>query len=116
VGTGGEAGSTAGTANIGLTKVVNAEGGMKINFSEVTTSSNIDHIVFGAAISLTAAENAVVATMGVPGVVFFNLGGSEYFIARNHTETAVSSDDAIVKLVGVHDLGATNSGGVVLLQ
>jgi hypothetical protein len=52
-----------------------------------------------------------------PGVVFFNFGGSEYLIATNHTETTVSSDDAIVKLVGVQDLNhPTIAAGVVTLH
>jgi hypothetical protein len=41
VGTGAEAGSTAGTTNIGLTKVVNAADGMTINFSDTTKSGII---------------------------------------------------------------------------
>jgi hypothetical protein len=125
VGTGAEAGSTAGTASIGLTKVVHAEAGMKINFSAVTPSSNIFDgrdvgvTAKGLGLNLTAAENAVVATMGGPGVAFFFFGGNEYFIATNHTETAVSSDDVIVKLVGLHDfttLTGTDSFGVVTLH
>jgi hypothetical protein len=32
--------------------------------------------------------------LGGPGVAFFILGGNEYFIATNHNETVVSSDDA----------------------
>jgi hypothetical protein len=52
-------------------------------------------------------------------LTFFVFGNNEYFIATNHTETAVSSDDAIVKLVGIHDLTtltATNSVGLVTLH
>ena len=37
-------------------------------------------------------------------------------VATNATETAVSSHDAIVKLVGVIDLHATNSSGAVTLH
>jgi hypothetical protein len=118
VGVGAEAGSTAGTSNIGLTKVVNAEAGMKIDFSAVTGSSNIvdeTNAVISAP-TLAAAENAAVNAMGGPGVAFFNYHGNEYFVATKHTETTVSSDDAIVKLVGVQDLEATNSFGIVTLH
>jgi hypothetical protein len=41
---GAEAGSTAGTKSIGLTKVLNAADGMEINFGNVTTS----HFIFDA--------------------------------------------------------------------
>jgi hypothetical protein len=125
VGTGAEAGPTAGTTSIGLTKVVAAEAGMTIDFSAITNSSNIfdaRDIGFAAAgqgANLAATENAVVAGMGGHGVTFFVFGNNEYFIATNHTETAVSSDDAIVKLVGIHDLTtltATNSVGLVTLH
>ena len=116
VGTGAEAGSTAGTKSIGLTKVLNAADGMKIDFQAITTSSNIfDAVVLLGATNITNAENAAVAALGGPGVVFFNFGGNEYFIATNHAETAVSSTDAIVKLVGVHDLVAGSASGLVTL-
>ena len=82
----------------------------------ITTSSNIfDAIVLLGATNITTAENAAVAALGGPGVVFFNFGGNEYFIATNHAETAVSSTDAIVKLVGVHDLVAGSASGLVTL-
>ena len=119
VSTGAEAGSTAGTASIGLTKVLNAADGMLINFANITSSSNIvdetDHVV-GAA-NITTAENAAVANLGGPGVAFFIFGANEYFIATNHAETAVNSTDAIVKLVGVHDLISPSiASGVVTLH
>jgi hypothetical protein len=56
-----------------------------------------------------------VDAMASPGVAYFNYKGNEYFVATNNTETAVSSHDAIVKLIGVIDLTATNSAGVVTL-
>jgi hypothetical protein len=117
VGTGAEAGSTAGTASIGQTKVLDAAAGMKISFQFITTSSNIvdETAAVASATTLTAAENAAVAAMTGPGVAFFN-GSSEYFIATNQAEMGVSSHDAIVKLVGVHDLHATNIVGFVTLQ
>jgi hypothetical protein len=118
VGTGAEAGSTAGTASIGQTKVLDAAAGMKISFQFITTSSNIvdETAAVASATTLTAAENAAVAAMAGPGVAFFNFGSSEYFIAMNQAEMGVSSHDAIVKLVGVHDLHATNIVGFVTLQ
>jgi hypothetical protein len=118
VGTGAEAGSTAGTASIGLTKVLNAAAGMQIDFTAITTSNNIfdETTAVASSATLATAENAAVNALKGPGVAFFNYKGNEYFIATNNTETAVSSGDAIVKLVGVIDLHATDSGGHVQLQ
>jgi hypothetical protein len=118
VGIGAEAGSTAGTTSIGRTKVLNAADGMKIDFTAITTSSNIadETTAVASSATLAKAENAAVDALNGQGVAFFNYNGSEYFIATNNTETAVSSGDAIVKLVGVIDLHATNSGGHVQLQ
>ena len=102
--TGAEAGSTAGTASIGQTKVLHAADGMQIDFTTVTTS----HFIFDAtntptavasATSLAAAENAAVNAFGSSGVVYFSFHGNEYFIATDNAEAAVSSNDAIVKLV-----------------
>jgi hypothetical protein len=117
VGTGAEAGSTAGTTN-GRTNVLDAAAGMQINFDFITTSSNIvdETAAVASAATVTAAENAAVKAMGASGVAFFNFGANEYFVATNNAETAVSSHDAIVKLVGVHDLHAANSGGLVTLH
>jgi hypothetical protein len=116
VGTGAEAGLTATTTSIGLTKVVNAAAGMQIDFSLITHSSFEAALGPGVVLpNLTTAENIAVAALAGPGVAFFNFGGNEYFVATNHTETAVSPDDAIVKLVGVHDLTANTSSGVVTL-
>ena len=119
VGLGAEAGSTAptGIGSIGQTKVLDAAPGMKINFQATTFGSNIFDANFAvrAATSLAAAENDAIDAMAAPGVASFNFRGSEYFIATNNTETAVSSHDAIVKLVGVIDLPATNSFGLVTL-
>ena len=118
VGTGAEAGSTASTTSIGLTKVHDAAGGMLINFGAITHSSTIfdETAAVAAATTLTTAENGAVDAMAAPGVAYFNYHGNEYFVATNATETAVSSSDAIVKLVGVIDLHATNSSGAVTLH
>jgi hypothetical protein len=121
VGTGAEAGPTAGTASIGQTKVLNAADGMKIDFQAITTSNIIIKppifIVGQPLPSITTVENAAVGGLGGPGVAFFNFKGNEYFIATNHNETVVSSDDAIVKLVGVQDLNhSTNAAGLVTLH
>jgi hypothetical protein len=123
---GAEAGSTAGTTRIGLTNVIDAiagmntaEAGMNIDFTHITTSSYIDFLgdfeVVAPALTLTAAENQAVAALGGPGIAYFIYGDNEFVIATNNTETTVSSNDAIVKLVGVYDLHATNAGGVVTL-
>jgi hypothetical protein len=115
---GAEAGSTAGTTSIGLTKVVDAAAGMKINFGEITTSSNAvnetGHVA--SAMNLTTAENEAVDALAGPGVAYFVYKGSEYLIATNNAETAVSADDAVVKLVGVIDLVATSSSGIATLH
>ena len=93
---------------------------MVIDFSRITTSSNVVNESMDPAVmtatTLTTAENAAIDAMAGRGVAYFNYKGSEYFIATNTTETAVSSHDAIVKLVGVVDLTATNSGGIVTLH
>jgi hypothetical protein len=117
VGTGAEAGSTAGTTN-GRTNVLDAAAGMQINFDFITNSSNIvdETAAVASATTVTAAENAAVKAMGANGVAFFNYGVNEYFIATNQMETAVTFHDAIVKLVGVHDLHAGNSLGLVTLH
>jgi hypothetical protein len=119
VDTGAEAGSTAVTTNIGLTKVVNAASGMKIDFSAVTNASVIvnETAAVATAHTLTEAENAAVDALGGPGVAFFHFGDNAYFIATNHNETSVNFDDAVVKLIGVHDLNApTNLSGLVTLH
>jgi hypothetical protein len=118
VGTGAEAGSTASTTSIGQTKVLDAAGGMLINFGAITHSSIIvdETAAVATATTLTTAENGAVDAMAAPGVAYFNYHGNEYFVATNATETAVSSLDAIVKLVGVIDLHATNSSGAVTLH
>jgi hypothetical protein len=116
---GAEAGSTAGTGSIGLTKVLKAADGMTIDFTSVTTS----HFIFDetqqvmSVISLTKAENAAVNAMGGAGVVYFAYKGNEYFIATNTAEAAVSSGDAIVELVGVTNIHhASNNFGLVTLH
>jgi hypothetical protein len=116
--TGAEAGSTAGTTSIGLTKVLNAADGMQINFHAVTPLSTItdETAAVASATSLTQAENDAVA-LAPAGVAYFSFQGNEYFIATNNVEGAVSSNDAIVKLVGITDIHhATNSGGLVTLH
>ena len=51
------------------------------------------------------------------GVAYFSFGGNEYSLRRTTPELAVSSDDAIVKLVGVHDLNhPSNVSGLVTLH
>ena len=119
VGTGAEAGSTINNAIIGKTKVVNAAGGMQIDFTVVTTSHFIadETTVVASATTLKAAENAAVNAFGGSGVVYFSFHGNEYFIATDNAEAAVSSSDAIVKLVGVTVFHhATNNFGLVTLH
>jgi hypothetical protein len=117
--TGAEAGSTSGTASIGLTKGLNAADGMKIDFTTVTGSSTVvdETAAVASAATLTAAENAAVSAMGSAGVAYFSFKGNEYFIATNNMEAAVSSHDAIVELVGITDIHhATNTMGLVTLH
>jgi hypothetical protein len=119
VGTGAEAGSTAGTASIGLTKVLNAADGMEINFTFVTGSHFIadETTVVASATTLKAAENAAVNAFGGSGVAYFSFHGNEYFIATANVETVVSSHDAIVELVGITDIHhAANNFGLVTLH
>ena len=121
VGVGAEVGLRLGgsTTSFGLTKVVNAADGMQIDFTAITNFGTItdETAAVALATNLTAAENAAVKAMGSAGVVYFSFQGNEYFVATHHTETTVSSDDAIVKLVGVTDIHhATNSGGLVTLH
>ena len=117
--TGAEAGSTAGTASIGLTKVVNAADGMEIDFTPVTGSHFIadETTVVASATTLKAAENAAVNAFGGSGVAYFSFHGNEYFIATANVETVVSSHDAIVELVGITDIHhAANNFGLVTLH
>jgi hypothetical protein len=119
VGTGVEAGSTAGSARIGLTKVVNAADGMEIDFTPVTGSHFIadETTVVASATTLKAAENAAVNAFGGSGVAYFSFHGNEYFIATANVETVVSSHDAIVELVGITDIHhAANNFGLVTLH
>jgi hypothetical protein len=119
VGTGAEAGSTASTTSIGLTKVLHAAAGMEIDFSSITSSSNIvdETAAVASSTSLTAAEDAAVKALGSAGVAYFTFGKNEYFVATNNVETLVSSHDAIVELVGITDIHhASNSGGIVTLH
>jgi hypothetical protein len=121
IGSGAEAGSTAGTTNIGLTKVLDAAAGMIINFRDIGLSSSniVDETAAVASLTtLTAAEDEAVKTMGSAGVAYFTFGKNEYFIATNNAETTVSSSDAIVELVGITNIhhAATISGGVVALH
>jgi hypothetical protein len=118
VGKGAEAGLTAGTTSIGLTKVLDAAVGMEINILAITGSNNIvdETTVVASSKSLTAAENAAVAAMASPGVAYFSFHGNEYFILTDNNEAAVSSHDAVVELVGITNIHhATNSGLVVTL-
>jgi hypothetical protein len=121
VGIGAEAGSTAGTTSIGLTKVVKAADGMQIDFTGVTSSHFIldatNSPAVASATNVTAAENAAVNAFGSSGVVYFSFHGNEYFIATNSAEAAVSSGDAIVELVGVTNIhNAANAFGLVTLH
>ena len=85
---------------------LNAAAGMKIDFTIVTTSHFIadETAAVASATSLTMAENAAVKAFAGAGVAYFNFQGNEYFIATDNFETAVSSHDAIVELVGVTDI------------
>jgi hypothetical protein len=119
VGTGAEAGSTASTTSIGLTKVHDAADGMVIDFTNITTSSNIVDETTNVASekTLTAAENNAVRDLPSNGVAYFTYKGNEYFIATNNVESAVSPNDAIVELVGVTDIHhAVNVLGIVTLH
>jgi hypothetical protein len=119
IGPGAQVGSTAGTTSIGLTKVMNAAAGMTIDFYGIKSTVIVDMTNFVAGVAnLTAAENQAIAAMGGLGVAYFNFRGNEYFIATNSIDPpGVSPEDAIVKLVGVHDLSATmSSGGLVTLH
>jgi len=121
VGPGAEAGSTAGTASIGLTKVLNAvfSDGMNVAFNNITQNSTIadETTAVASSASLTAAENAAVKAMGSAGVAYFSFHGNEFFIATNNNEAAVSANDAIVELVGVTNIHhATNLFGLVTLH
>ena len=115
---GAEAGSTVSAKSIGLTKVLDAAAGMKINVANINGNSTIadETAAVASSSSLTTAENTAVNKLAGPGVAYFNFHGNEYFIATSSIETAVSSHDAIVKLVGVIDLHATNSFGEVTLH
>ena len=117
---GAEAGSTAGTTSIGLTKVLNAAAGMRINFSDIniTTSNIVDETTaVAASTGLTAAENAAVKAMASSGVAYFSFHGNEYFIGTSNVEAAVSSHDAIVELVGITNIHhAANFFDVVTLH
>jgi hypothetical protein len=113
-----EAGSTAGTTSIGLTKVLNAAAGMEIAFIGATSSSNIvdETTAVKSSTSLTMAENTAVATLAGAGVAYFAFHGNEYFISTHGGEMAVSSHDAIVELVGITNIhhAANNFGEVTL--
>jgi hypothetical protein len=116
---GAEAGSTAGTKSIGLTKVLNAADGMTIAFLSVTSSSTIVDETGNVAsfTSLNTAENAAVKAMGSAGVAYFTFGKNEYFVATNNMETTISPSDAIVELVGITNIHhATNNFGFVTLH
>jgi hypothetical protein len=99
--------------------VLKATDGMKIDFTPITSSSNIveETAAVASSTSLTAAEEAAVKALGSAGVAYFTFGKNEYFIATNNMETTVSSHDAIVELVGITDIHhAANSGGLVTLH
>jgi hypothetical protein len=117
LGPGAEVGATADTTNIGLTKVANAAGGMRIDTLHPSSHIVDETAVVASATSLTAAENAAVSAMGRAGVAYFSFQGNEYFVATNHKEAVISFNDTIVELVGITDIHhATNSGGLVTLH
>jgi hypothetical protein len=117
VGSGAEAGSTAGTTSIGETKVHGAAAGMEIGFTSISSSNIVnENAEVAHATSLTAAENEAVHALGGAGVAYFKYGGNEYFVATHATETSVSPSDAVVELVGVVNLIATNASGLVTLH
>jgi hypothetical protein len=73
--------------------------------------------VVASATTLKAAENAAVNAFGSSGVAYFSFKGNEYLIATNNAEATVSSNDAIVELVGITNIHhATNSLGLVTLH
>jgi hypothetical protein len=114
MGVGTEAGSTAGTTSIGLTKVLNAAAGMKIDFAFENPSNKIVETPSGT--TLTATENAAVAALAGPGVAHFSFRGNEYLIATSNHEMAVGSGDTIVELVGITSFHSPSlSGSVVTL-
>jgi hypothetical protein len=119
VGPGAETGSTINNAIIGKTKVLDAADGMVIDFTSVTGSHFIadETAAVASATSLTMAENEAVNAFAGAGVAYFSFHGNEYFIATANFETAVSSHDAIVELVGVADIHhAANNFGLVTLH
>jgi hypothetical protein len=119
INTGAEVGSTAATTNIGLTKVLGAATGMKIDFTNVTGSSTIadETAKVASSNSLTTAENAAVDALPGAGIAYFTFRGNKYFVATHNVEAAVSSHDAIVELVGITDIHhATNTAGFVTLH
>jgi hypothetical protein len=81
---GAEAGSTAGTTSIGLTKVVKAADGMRIDFTKVTSSSTIEDVTGAVApfTGLTAKENAAVDMLPGAGVVYFSFHGMNRTILK----------------------------------
>jgi len=116
---GAEAGSTASTTNIGLTKVLDAAAGLNMYFWNLFSHTSIiadETAAVASAKNLTAAENHAVAALDGPGVAYFTYKGNEYFVATDFAETKVSASCEVVKLVGVTDLTATNSAGVVTLH
>jgi hypothetical protein len=67
--------------------------------------------------AMRRASSRVSNAFGSSGVVYFSFHGNEYFIATGNAEAAVSSSDAIVKLVGVTDIHhAANNFGLVTLH
>ena len=117
--TGAEAGATAGTTNIGLTEILKGADGLEISIFTITNSATIvdETAAVASSTSFTAAENAAVKEMAGAGVAYFTFHGNEYFIATNNNETAVSSNDAIVELVGITNIHhPTNACGFVTLH
>jgi hypothetical protein len=110
---GAEAGSTATTKSIGLTKVLDAVASMNINIATINRNSNIadETAAVASSTNLTAAEDAAVKALGGAGVAYFTFHGTEYFIATPNNETAVHFNDAIVELVGITNIRTCRGHG-----
>jgi hypothetical protein len=108
IGAGAEAGSTAGTENVGQTNVVGAASGMTVDL--IIATSFLPIIDATATVSqaktIETAENLAVASLGGQGgVAYFNFGNDEYIVDAPHAGgSGVGSSDSIVQLVGTQDL------------
>ena len=98
------AGSTAPGTLIDLSYIVGA-----------VTNIQSEQTAIAVVSSLTGAENAAVAALGVAGVAYFTYGSNIFLVAAHAAETAVSAGDAVVELHGVSITGLSMAGGVVHL-